>query len=328
MRIFLQSRLRQAERALMRNETVRRIRYGLRNAEEFENLFYHDLMLADRVRMDVYARAIEKHIHPGMRVIDVGTGSGVLACLAAKRGAHVIAIEHGALIERAKELAKSNGLTNIEFVRAHSKEYRTKERVDVLLHEQLGMSLVDEDMVENLGDLRRRVLKPGGLILPGHFEMFVVPVEIVPEQRMPFIHEQRVGGLDFSSFRPKGNISTRGSYDKRLLQTRDVGRVLSMPVRLFELDLHHDDTSFIPGSVEAEFKMEEGQLDGFALFFSCKFDDEIRFTSGPGHPKTHWECQLYRTDARVMSEGDRSRFSLELIEPTNANGWHWRYRAD
>ncbi len=95
------------------------------------------------------------------------TGSGVLACLAARRARKVYAIEHSTLIDRATLLAQSNGITNVEFLRVHSRDFAPPEKVDVLLHEQIGMNLVDEDMIANLGDLRRRVLTPGGLILRG-----------------------------------------------------------------------------------------------------------------------------------------------------------------
>jgi FkbM family methyltransferase len=57
-------------------------------------------------------------IHPGDRVVDIGANCGLFSCLAARRGAHVIAIEaqHGFITELARNAA-ANGLT--ERIRPH-----------------------------------------------------------------------------------------------------------------------------------------------------------------------------------------------------------------
>src|SRR5687767_824071 len=76
--------VRKTKMALRKIPAVRRLYYSMVNADAFDDLFWHDLMLADTVRVDHYARAIAKHVRPGMVVLDLGTGSGVLACLAAQ----------------------------------------------------------------------------------------------------------------------------------------------------------------------------------------------------------------------------------------------------
>lgn len=52
---------------------------------------------------------------PGTRFLDVGTGSGALAIPAARRGAHVVAVDLApAMIERLTTRARDEGLANLE----------------------------------------------------------------------------------------------------------------------------------------------------------------------------------------------------------------------
>ncbi len=327
----LQSSARRAARSvrqgLGRSAFLRNLKYSLWNAETFEDLFWHDLMLADEVRMSTYARAIDALVPEGSVVVDVGTGSGVLACLAAKRARKVYAIEHSALLDRAKVLVESNGLRNVELLHVHSRDFDPGEKVDVLLHEQIGMNLVDEDMIANLGDLRRRILAPDGIVLPGRFELRAVPVSLWPDARIPFLHEQKMHGLDFSAFAAvnKPEIAAKG-WDRRLIDPREVETSLAPAQTLTSLDLATDDGSVLPEETRASFvSTVDGSLDGFVVYFTVEFSSDIAFHTGPGAPKTHWACRLYRTERREIARGDRLDFSLSITAPIDPAGWLWTY---
>ena len=77
-----------------------------------------------------------------------------------------------------------NGFTNIEFVQANSREFTPPEPIDVVLHEQMGDELFNENMLQNVLDLRDRVLRPGGRILPATFRLFVEPVTMHESMRV------------------------------------------------------------------------------------------------------------------------------------------------
>src|SRR5262249_35825905 len=72
---------------------------------------WHFTMLHDKRRNDVYESAIARTVK-GKRVLEIGTGTGLLAMLAAKAGAKsVVTCEAVDVIaERAREIIAANGL--------------------------------------------------------------------------------------------------------------------------------------------------------------------------------------------------------------------------
>ena len=73
---------------------------------------YHASLLGDPHRMAAYERAIRAVVKPGAIVLDVGTGTGVLAMMAARCGARrVHAVESMPIERAARALVAANGLS-------------------------------------------------------------------------------------------------------------------------------------------------------------------------------------------------------------------------
>jgi predicted RNA methylase len=100
----------------------------LDSVDKFKRYGHHFDMLHDVERNLKYRQAIERALRrrPYMeRCIDIGTGSGLLAMLAAKAGCrHVTAIEAVSnLADAAEENIRANGLqSRVALVRKHSTE--------------------------------------------------------------------------------------------------------------------------------------------------------------------------------------------------------------
>src|SRR3546814_9983036 len=104
--------------------------YDLMNEANFSGLAEHEEMLSDSVRVDAYHRAISRNVGPGDVVLDLGTGTGLLAFLASRAGARTVyAVEHSDFIEVAREIARLNGITNVELVQANSREFINRKSV-------------------------------------------------------------------------------------------------------------------------------------------------------------------------------------------------------
>lgn len=140
---------------------------------------FHSLMLNDQLRMEAYSTAISEVIKPGMVVLDLGTGTGILALWALQSGAaRVYGIDVSAeVLRKAIERLSTAGYADrFKGINALSYEVELPERVDLIISEIMGNIGDNEDFVPILSDARKRFLKPGGQMLPYHVESYLVPV--------------------------------------------------------------------------------------------------------------------------------------------------------
>ena len=312
---------------------VRRALYDGHNAREFSNLYEHEKMLADPVRVDAYRAAIARHVRPGDVVVDVGAGTGILAMLAARQGAErVYAIDHSPFIEVARAAADANGIDTIVFDQVNSRSFTPPEKVDLVLHEQMGDSLFDENMVHNLLDLKRRVLREGGRILPGRFELYVEPVVMKDDRRVPYLWENEIHGLDFGFARSTtlDRYTSPGYRYRWILTDRSVAHFLTrpQPVLTFDLnDLEGEDE--LPSILEeARPVTQAGMLDGFCVYFRAVFDDETSLTTSPVEPPTSWGTRVFRTPRTAYDVGDKLRYRIDMTDLANPGAWTIATPAD
>ncbi len=298
------------------------------NGRYFSDFYEQERMLADRPRMEFYRAAIMRHIQPGDRVIDLGTGTGILAALASRRGAaHVYAVDHSSILQHARTLAAANAIERVEFVAAHSTEFSPAGPVDVILHEQMGDCLFDEAMVANVCDLRDRVLKPGGLILPSRFEFFCEPVKIRDSRHVPFIWELDVHGYDYSVLE-RNRPQDPGYYHIRSSDPTVVEHFLGEPAPVLTLDLHTVNEAELPHEVTfTRTVVNAGRLDGYAVYFRALVDDDLSLGSGPLDPgrAPHWGFRVLRTDRDDFAVGDIIEVRLMVGRWPEINSWRWSH---
>lgn len=128
----------------------------------------HVRMLNDRVRTSRLLAAIKAEVRPGDVVVEIGTGTGVLAVAAAQAGARqVYAIEAGPLAAVAREFVRANGVADrVTIVEGWSQAVTVPERGDVFVSETIGNAGFDENLIEIARDAMGRLLKPGARMIP------------------------------------------------------------------------------------------------------------------------------------------------------------------
>jgi len=143
-------------------------------------------MLRDGVRLEGYRAALEAAAPrlKGAVVMDIGTGSGILAFLAARYGARkVYAVEASPQMSRlASRLARSNNLVGVvEVVPKHLEDISDDDvepgSVDVIVSELFSHFMVGELGPQAVTYAKQRFLRPGGLVLPAKAIMKLSPFE-------------------------------------------------------------------------------------------------------------------------------------------------------
>lgn len=302
--------------------------YRAFNGRYFADFYQQERMLADQPRMNFYHAAITRHIQPGDRVVDLGTGTGILAALAARRGAaKVYAIDHSEILEHARSLAVANRVENIEFIATHSSKFSVDEPVDVILHEQMGDCLFDESMVANVTDLRDRILKPGGLILPSCFDFYCEPVKLRDHRHVPFIWELNVLGYDYSSLERK-RPQDPGYYHLVSSDLNLVDHYLGEPEPVLSIDLHTLNEAEMPHDVTfTRTIVNAGRLDGYAVYFRARVDHDLSLSSAPldAGRAPHWGFRILRTDRTFFAAGDIIEVKLKVGNWPDLDSWRWSH---
>ncbi len=300
--------------------------YDLTNETNFAGLSEHEEMLSDTVRVDAYHDGIHRNVREGDVVLDLGTGTGLLAFMAAKAGASkVYAVEHSDFIDVARAIAEDNDITTVEFVQANSREFTPPEKVDVLLHEQMGDELFNENMLENLLDLRDRVLRPGGRILPAHFQLFVEPVSFREEMRVRrFWNIDLPDGIDLGSME-RSLAAARfdtGRTDQLWIRPGSVVATMGSPEPILEFDLNTlESIAALPVDHVVERTATTDQIiDGLSVWFTASFDDETSMTTSPLAPVTSWGNRMFRVDEAVVA-GEKRRWHVNLGDLVRPETW-------
>ncbi len=135
---------------------------------QFIPVHYHHNMLLDEERMQGFRAAIDYVVKPGMKVLELGGGTGVLSLFAARTAAKVYCVERNpALVATARQTFARNYRGDVvEVVQADAFDYLPPEPVDVVICEMLHVALLREKQIEVIASFKKRYMEKFGLPLP------------------------------------------------------------------------------------------------------------------------------------------------------------------
>ncbi len=235
----------------------------------------HHEYLSLKNRHALYADAIGKVVRPGDVVADLGCGFGILGiqCLQAGAG-HVFGIDRTDAIEIARETVAREGLDNrYTCLRASSFRAELPEPADVIVCDHVGYFGIDYGIIAMLEDARRRMLKPGGQVMPRRIVLQVAGVSSEKCSELARMWSQPPVPREYH-WLDSYAANTRHSVD---LVAEDV---CSEPVSLGSVRLDEDNPATLQFSAQIAMA-RDGQLDGLAGWFDCELAENIWMTNSP-----------------------------------------------
>jgi protein arginine N-methyltransferase 1 len=310
-------------------EILRKKSIEIKQEKAFFNYDIHKYMISDEKRMKAYYKAINKYIKKNHVVIDLGTGTGILAFFAHKKNPEKIyAIDHSNFIENAKLVAKHNKFGNITFIKKNSHNFNLNKRIDIIIQEQMGYALFNEYMLDSIIDLRDRLLKKGGRILPNKFEVFLAPCQINNINIIDHFYDTKHYGVDFSCLK---NREKNFNAKPRIISFRQeyFDFFLSKPKKVCSFDLEKIRSKEEISQMRFTSKIiKNGRLDGFCGYFKVFFDDQIYFNTSPLGKKDSFGPFLLKAESKKVKKGTTIEFKLEAKDISNLLTWKWKYKKN
>jgi len=261
---------------------------------------WHFNMVNDEPRNAAFSTAIARVVKPEHRVLEIGTGSGLLAMLAARaetgetRAAQVVTCEANPLLARiAKQIVAANGLADrVSVVAKPSSELQLGAdlpgKADVLICEIFSVQVIAEGVLPTLEDAKARLLAPHATVIPSAAiarGALVSSDELARRTRVGSVH-----GLDLSALNEYTPTVQYLSSEQSLA-------LLSAPTDLLRFELAHSD-HFLAEKRAVQLNVTaSGLCQGVVQWLRLELCANVDFENQPGSAEAatsrHWQPVFY-----------------------------------
>jgi Flp pilus assembly protein TadD/precorrin-6B methylase 2 len=255
---------------------------------------WHVPMMNEPRRNEAYLAALKSAITPESEVFEIGTGSGLLAMMAAKAGARrVTTCEAVPLIAHAAQrIVADNGCERtVKVVAKRSADVTlgedVPEQADILVSEIFSSELLGEHVLPSIEDAKRRLLKPGGRVIPAAGSIMVALFGGDDLGRNLRVADSFGFDLQhFNSIVPDKQVIRRDDLPVEMLSEDTVG---------FRFDFENG-RSYPPESKTLRIPVTSaGRCHGVIQWMRLEMDKDIAFENHPRDksPISNWQRCAY-----------------------------------
>jgi tetratricopeptide (TPR) repeat protein len=277
---------------------------------------WHVPMMNEHKRNQAYLTALEGAVTPQTSVFEIGTGSGLLAMMAARLGAkQVTTCEAVPLIaETAQRIVADNKLEKtIKVIAKRSTEVELAGKADILVSEIFSSELLGEYVLPSLEDAKRRLLKPKGRVIPAAGQIMIALFGGDNMRRNLMVDDS----FGFNLQRFNGLVSK-----KRMIARNDLNiEMLSDPVAAFTFDFEKDDTFPAQNKTLEITAKTGGRCYGIIQWIRLQMDKDTVFENHPALKTSvsNWQQCAYVFDQPV----DLKRGQVAVISATHDRTVPW-----
>lgn len=276
---------------------------------------WHFGMLSDLGRNEAYDQLLKELITPESIILDIGTGSGLLAMMAVRHGAkHVYACEQSHFVaDVAKEIIANNGYADRITLFSNKSDqiqpYHLPEQPNLIIGEIFDSAMVGEGAVPSFRDAFERLAAPGCRIIPNISVVKGMLIETPGQRSINPLTE--VSGFDLSTFN-----QFRAPTDYASIRLPNyIHRFLSKGQDLLRYDFenlhpHQKDDQPLRKEINIEVA-EPGNAHGVAIWFDLLMNNSLMLTNHPSRLDNHWgQAVCFFTEALKVQPGDTIRITL------------------
>ncbi len=277
-------------------------------------------MLADQPRWDAHLKALSQALQPGMQVVELGSGLSTLAVAALRQGAALVhCIEPNNVIHTARQLVAGLGLSDrVVFHQKLSQDVSLPERADLIIGDTRGITPLYESHLRIMIDVRERLLKPGGALIPGRDRLWAAPIASPP------LWADATGILSRlpRQFGLEGLARHTCSKPVRIGPEYPV-QMLASPCPWSDIDYRTVTTADVSG--RCLFRANQaGECHGFAVWFSAELLPGIGYDNSPDRHDSIYG-QLYFPLGEAVSLQADDEVALEIKANPLGQGYFWRW---
>jgi protein arginine N-methyltransferase 1 len=276
-------------------------------------------MLTDEPRVTAYVSALREAVREDSVVLDLGSGTGFFSFLACKFGAKkVYAVETNVLIQLSREFAAANDCADkIEFIEKISTEIELEEKADILICDLHGTFPLYEASLTSIIDARKRLLKPGAILIPKRETIYFAVAEgeeFYEKNVARYLREVCEIKMDSGRRLITNRMLNAWEQELNLLSKGEVFAVLDYTTL--------EETDF---SAELIFSInKKGTANGLRGWFECELGENLKTTNSPEKDDCVYGAPIFPFDEAVeVDVGDRVRVALSAKHEKGEYVWDW-----